>query len=54
MFTVLLAFIEAKFNHGYQLLFFGTIFIDLIFMLVIAEMVEDISEAIAKALKDEL
>ena len=29
MLTVLLAWIEAKYNYGYDILFFGTIFLDM-------------------------
>ncbi len=36
MITIILAFINSKYNTGYELLFVGTIAVDIIILLVIA------------------
>jgi len=37
VFTVILAFIEAKYKHGFELTFLGTVIIDIAFMNSIAK-----------------
>lgn len=39
MFTVLLAWIEAKYKHGYDLLFWGTVLIDCSLLAAIVDLV---------------